>query len=65
LGVFRFWRDAGAIGGALLGGTLADALGFSPAIAVVAAMTLTSGLVASVALSDKVMAGQTKVEVTP
>jgi MFS family permease len=64
LGVFRFWRDAGAIGGALLGGTLADALGFSPAIAVVAVMTLTSGLVASVALSDKVMAGQTKVEVT-
>ena len=50
LGVYRFWRDAGAIVGALLGGLLADALGFSTAIQVVAALTLLSGIVAARAL---------------
>jgi MFS family permease len=50
LGVYRFWRDAGAIVGALLGGLLADALGFSAAIQVVAALTLVSGIVAARAL---------------
>jgi MFS family permease len=50
LGVYRFWRDAGAIVGALLGGILADALGFSAAIQVVAALTLLSGIVAARAL---------------
>jgi MFS family permease len=50
LGVYRFWRDAGAIAGALLGGLLADALGFSTAIQIVAALTLLSGIVAARAL---------------
>jgi MFS family permease len=50
LGVYRFWRDAGAIAGALLGGLLADAFGFSTAIQVVAALTLVSGIVAARAL---------------
>jgi MFS family permease len=50
LGVYRFWRDAGAIGGALLGGLLADALGFSAAIQIVAGLTLLSGVVAARAL---------------
>jgi MFS family permease len=52
LGVYRFWRDAGAIAGALLGGLLADAFGFSAAIQVVAALTLLSGLVAARALGS-------------
>jgi predicted MFS family arabinose efflux permease len=50
LGVYRFWRDAGAIAGALLGGLLADVFGFSTAIQVVAALTLLSGIVAARAL---------------
>jgi len=52
LGVYRFWRDAGAIAGALLGGLLADAFGFSAAIQVVAVLTLVSGIVAARALGS-------------
>jgi MFS family permease len=53
LGVYRFWRDAGAIAGALLGGALADAFGFSMAIRIVAALTLMSGIVAGSTLASK------------
>jgi MFS family permease len=52
LGVYRFWRDAGAIAGALLGGLLADAFGFSTAIQVVAVLTLLSGMLAARALGS-------------
>ena len=48
LGVYRFWRDAGAIAGALGGGALADLFGFGVAIQAVAAITVASGLVAAV-----------------
>ncbi len=44
VGVYRFWRDFGFVAGALLSGVVADALGFAVAIAVVAALTATSGL---------------------
>ena len=47
LGVYRFWRDAGAIAGALLAGLLADAFGFAAAIQVVAALTAFSGVLAA------------------
>jgi MFS family permease len=47
LGVYRFWRDAGAIAGALAAGALADAFGFGAAIQVVAALTAASGIVAA------------------
>lgn len=50
LGVYRFWRDAGAIGGALGAGALADAFGFNAAIETVAALTAASGIVAASAL---------------
>jgi MFS family permease len=53
LGVYRFWRDAGAIAGALIGGSLADMFGFSVAIQIVAALTLFSGVVAALALPSK------------
>jgi MFS family permease len=53
LGVYRFWRDAGAIVGALMGGALADAFGFTAAIRVVAALTLASGALAAVALGAR------------
>ncbi len=45
LGVYRFWRDAGAIGGALGAGLLADAFGFNVAIQSVAVLTAGSGAI--------------------
>jgi MFS family permease len=53
LGVYRFWRDAGAIAGAILGGLLADAVGFSSAIQAVAVLTLLSGILAAVTLDSR------------
>ena len=44
VGVYRFWRDMGYALGALIAGTVADALGYGGAIAIVAALTTTSGL---------------------
>jgi MFS family permease len=44
VGVYRFWRDAGFALGALLAGVVADAASASTAIAIVAALTATSGL---------------------
>ena len=60
MGVYRFWRDAGAMTGALLGGVLADLFGFSLAIQAVAALTLASGLFAAGA-----MRGGATLEVSP
>ena len=50
LGVYRFWRDAGAMAGALAAGVTADALGFRASIQAVAALTTCSGIVAAFAL---------------
>jgi MFS family permease len=44
VGVYRFWRDMGYVAGGLVAGTVADALGYPGAIAVVAALTAASGL---------------------
>jgi len=44
VGVYRFWRDMGYVAGGLVAGTVADALGFAPAIAIVAGLTAASGL---------------------
>jgi MFS family permease len=45
VGVYRLWRDGGYAGGALLTGILADLLGVSWAIGVIAALTFASGAV--------------------
>jgi len=45
LGVYRLWRDSGYAVGALLAGTIADALGMPSAIVSVGALTLLSGVV--------------------
>src|SRR5712691_634683 len=45
VGVYRFWRDAGFVAGALLIGFAADAIGSGDAIAIVAGLTGLSGLV--------------------
>jgi MFS family permease len=44
VGVYRFWRDIGYALGALIAGTVADALGYTGAIAIVAGLTAVSGL---------------------
>jgi MFS family permease len=44
LSVYRFWRDMGYAIGALVAGTIADALGFRWSIQVVAALTFLSGV---------------------
>jgi MFS family permease len=43
-GIYRFWRDMGYAVGAVIAGTIADVLGYSGAIAVVAFLTALSGL---------------------
>lgn len=50
LGVYRFWRDAGFIAGALAAGALADIFGFGIAIQAVAALTAASGILAAMKL---------------
>jgi MFS family permease len=44
VGVYRFWRDSGYVFGGLIAGAVADALGYSGAIALVAGLTAASGL---------------------
>ena len=53
LGVYRFWRDAGAIAGALVAGAIADILGFQAAIQVVASLTAASAVLAAVTLRTR------------
>jgi MFS family permease len=52
LGVYRFWRDAGYVAGALLAGAAADAFGLPVAIRLVAALTFLSGVVVAARMSE-------------
>jgi len=52
VGVYRLWRDLGYAIGALLAGVTADALGARAAVWLVAALTLGSGLVVAVRMSE-------------
>lgn len=45
VGTYRWWRDAGYAGGAILAGVVADAVGLSAAVWTVAAVTALSGFV--------------------
>jgi MFS family permease len=54
VGVYRFWRDTGYVVGALVAGIAADAVGFSGAIGMVAALTAASGLWVVVDLPGRV-----------
>jgi MFS family permease len=51
-GVYRFWRDAGYVCGALGAGAIADARGLDWAIEFAAAVTFLSGLIAVVRLPE-------------
>lgn len=52
VGVYRLWRDSGYAFGALLSGIVAHALGQDAAIAVVAALTLASGVLVGVRMRE-------------
>ena len=52
LGVYRFWRDAGYVAGALMAGLAADAFGLPIAIQIVAGVTFLSGVVAAARMSE-------------
>jgi MFS family permease len=52
VGVYRLWRDLGYAIGALLAGVIADSLGLSAAIWVVAAVTFASGVLVAVRMHE-------------
>jgi MFS family permease len=52
VGVYRFWRDMGYVAGGLAAGLLADAIELSGTIALVAALTMLSGIWVAVDLSE-------------
>jgi MFS family permease len=52
VGVYRFWRDAGFAIGAILSGTIADLINPRAAVWVVAALTLASGIVVAIRMSE-------------
>ena len=52
VGVYRLWRDLGYAIGALLAGLVADALGLPAAMWIVAAITLASGAVVAVRMTE-------------
>ncbi|HVF20526.1 MAG TPA: MFS transporter [Mycobacteriales bacterium] len=52
VGVYRFWRDAGFVAGAVVAGVLADVYSVPAAIGVVAALTAASGGVVAVGMYE-------------
>ena len=52
VGVYRLWRDLGYAAGALLAGLTADALGLAGAMWIVAGITLLSGFVAALRMTE-------------
>jgi MFS family permease len=53
LSVYRFWRDMGYAIGALCAGIMTDLFGAAWAIAVIGALTFTSGAVVAVAMNER------------
>ena len=52
VGTYRFWRDSGFVLGALVSGIIADLLGLSTAIWVVAGLTAASGAIVAVRMYE-------------
>ncbi len=52
VGVYRLWRDAGYVVGALLGGVVADLVDLRAAVMVVAALSVGSGLVVAIRMTE-------------
>jgi MFS family permease len=53
VGVYRFWRAMGYVAGGLIAGLAADAIDFSAAIALVAALTAASGAWVALDMSER------------
>lgn len=53
IGLYRFWRDMGFVGGALLLGSLADRLGAPSALAILAVIAFVSAIIAAVGLTHR------------
>ena len=58
VGVYRLWRDLGYAVGALLAGITADLFGLAAAVWVVAGLTLLSGVIAAVRMSETLAANK-------
>jgi len=58
VGVYRMWRDAGYVAGALVAGVVADWLGLSAAIWVVAILTFGSGIVVALRMYETSLRGR-------
>jgi MFS family permease len=52
VGVYRLWRDLGYAVGAVIAGIIADALGISAAMGIVAALTFGSGMVVALRMRE-------------
>jgi MFS family permease len=52
VGVYRLWRDAGYVAGALVAGAAADAFGLTVAMQIVAAITFLSGTVVAARMAE-------------
>jgi MFS family permease len=52
VGVYRLWRDAGSVAGALVAGAAADAFGLPVAMHIVAALTFISGVFVAARMSE-------------
>jgi len=52
VGVYRLWRDSGYVAGALLAGAIADMLGLRWAIGSVAVLTMISGLIVVMVMTE-------------
>jgi MFS family permease len=52
VGVYRLWRDLGYAVGAILAGVVADFFGLTWAIVVIGVITLTSGIVSAIIMSE-------------
>ena len=59
VGVYRLWRDSGYAAGAVLAGVATDLVGVNAAILLVAAITLTSGIVVAVRFREALRGGAT------
>jgi MFS family permease len=52
VGIYRLWRDSGYAAGALVAGVIADALGYSWALWLIAALTAASGVVVALRMRE-------------
>jgi MFS family permease len=52
IGVYRFWRDLGYAVGAVLAGVIADFLGLTSAVVVIAVITFTSGTLTAITMTE-------------